>query len=213
MDPLFERRNLTRLVRIPSSQLQKNVRPALLAQLRSTYEGVCIPEGYCQAGSIVIIEHSLGRTDIVNSGVEYHVAFQADICMPHPGQIWRGPVSLRSKIGVHIEVGPAQVLLPRDLHMGDPTFEELQSGQEVEFEVLGAKFQQGESNIAVLAKLKSTISMAGPDAVRAEADEPLIAAPITPMGQGNQKVVTIVPTATPTAEPRKRKLKPIGAAE
>lgn len=213
MDPLFERRNLTRLVRIPASQLQKNVRPALLAQLRASYEGVCIPEGYCQSGSITVIEHSLGRTDIVNSGVEYHVAFQADICMPHAGQIWRGPVTLRSKIGVHIEIGPVQVLLPRDLHMGDPTFEELPAGQEVEFEVLGSRFQQGDTNIAVLAKLKSTIAMAGPDAVRAETSEPLLAAPITQSAQTNQKVVTIVPNATPSAEPRKRKLKPIGAAE
>jgi hypothetical protein len=35
MDPLFERRNLNRHVRIPAAQMQKNVRPALLAQLKT----------------------------------------------------------------------------------------------------------------------------------------------------------------------------------
>lgn len=211
MDPLFERRNLTRLVRIPSHQLQKNVRPALLAKLRANYEGVCIPEGYCQRETITILDHSLGRTDITSSGVEYHVLFQADLCMPHAGQIWRGAVKLRSRIGVHIDVGPAQVLLPRDLHMGHAEFEELKEGQEVEFEVLGNRFQQGDTSIAVLAKLKSLIKAAPLDAQRAEAEEPMLAAPVTPLATGTQKVVTIVPTE-PSVAPvaRKRKLKPVG---
>jgi len=207
MDPLFERRNLNRVVRIPSAQLQRNVRPALLAQLKTMYEGVCIPEGYCQPDSLVILEHSLGRTDLVHSGVEYHVLFQADICMPHAGQVWQGAVQLRSKIGVHVEVGPAQVLLPRDLHLGDATFEDLKAGQQVEFEVLGSKFQQGDNSIAVLGKLKSAIQPEKPQ-VRAETEEPLMAAPVDSAPVGEQKTVTVV-AAAPSAAPRKRKLNPV----
>ena len=206
MDPLFERRNLNRLVRIPASQLQKNVRPALLAQLRTKYEGVCIPEGFCQPETITIIEQSLGRTDLVHSGVEYHVLFQADMCMPHQGQVWKGDVKMRSKIGVHIEIGPVQVLLPRDLHMGDPVFEELKDRQQVEFEVVGSRFQQGDSTIAVLGKLKSLVENAPLKQERAEVEEPMLAAPTSQI-QGSQKVVTVAPTA-PTAAPRKRKLNP-----
>jgi len=209
MDPLFERRNLNRLVRIPASQLQKNVRPALLAQLRTKYEGVCIPEGFCQPETITIIEQSLGRTDLVHSGVEYHVLFQADMCMPHQGQVWKGDVKMRSKIGVHIEIGPVQVLLPRDLHMGDSTFEELKDRQIVEFEVVGSRFQQGDSTIAVLGKLKSVVENAPFKAERAEPEEPMLAAP-TGQIQGSQKVVTVAPAA-PTAAPRKRKLNPNAA--
>lgn len=205
MDPLFERRNLTRLVRVPASQLQRNVRPSLLAQLRTQYEGVCIPEGYCNPNSITILEHSLGRTDIVHSGVEYHVLFQADLCMPHPGQIWRGRIDLRSKIGVHLTTGPAQVLLPRDLHLGDPTFDALKNGQEVEFEVLGSKFQQGDTSIAVLAKLKSAIDDAPPPTARASAEEPMLAAAVGEAPAGEQRTVTVVPGAAPT---RKRRLNP-----
>jgi hypothetical protein len=204
MDPLFERRNLNRLVRIPASQLQKNVRPALLAQLRTKYEGVCIPEGFCQPETITIIEQSLGRTDLVHSGVEYHVLFQADMCMPHQGQVWKGDVKMRSKIGVHIEIGPVQVLLPRDLHMGDSTFEELKDRQQVEFEVVGSRFQQGDSTIAVLGKLKTVVQNA-PLKERAEVEEPMLAAP-TSQVQGSQKVVTVAPAAP--AVPRKRKLNP-----
>ena len=212
MDPLFERRNLARLVRIPSSQLQKNVRPALLAQLRSKYEGVCIPEGFCQPGTITILEHSLGRSDIVSSGVEYQVLFQADLCMPHPGQVWKGQVSLRSKIGVHIDLGPVKVLLPRDLHMGDSTFEDLEAKQEVEFEVLGSRYQQGDTSIAVLGKLLSRTTPEGAQKIRSEAEEPMMAAPVTPSTQGTQEVVTILPTE-PAPGVKKRKLKPVEGKE
>lgn len=205
MDPLFERRNLNRLVRIPASQLQKNVRPALLAQLRSKYEGVCIPEGFCQPETITILEQSLGRTDLVHSGVEYHVLFQADMCMPHQGQVWKGDVKMRSKIGIHLEIGPVQVLLPRDLHMGDPVFEELKDRQQVEFEVIGSRFQQGDSTIAVLGKLKSVVAQAPLKEVRA-VEEPMLAASTT-TAPGSQKVVTVAPTTV--APPRKRKLNPI----
>ena len=206
MDPLFERRNLTRLVRITASQLQRNVRPSLLAQLRTQYEGVCIPEGYCNPNSITILEHSLGRTDLVHSGVEYHVLFQSDLCMPHAGQIWRGRVDLRSKIGVHITTGPAQVLLPRDLHLGDASFDDLKAGQEVEFEVLGARYQQGDTSIAVLAKLKSRIEDAKVERAESAVEEPMLAAPVGGSSGSEQKTVTVVPQAPlPT---RKRRLNP-----
>lgn len=213
MDPLFERRNLTRLVRIPSSQLQKNIRPALLAQLRSKYEGICIPEGFCQRNTITILEHSLGRSDLVSSGVDYHVLFQADLCMPHPGQVWKGAVHLRSRIGVHIDIGPIKVLLPRDLHLGDATFEELAPNQEVQFEVLGSRYQQGDTTIAVLGKLLSVTTPEGPGALRADSEEPMLAAPVKPGTQGTQKVVTIVPNAEPAPTMRKRKLKPVEGKE
>lgn len=129
--------------------------------------------------------------------------------MPHAGQIWRGRIDLRSKIGVHLTTGPAQILLPRDLHLGDPAFEDLKQGQEVEFEVLGARYQQGDTSIAVLAKLKNVIEDAKFKAERAAAEEPMLAAPIPGSDTGSEQRQVVV--ATP--EPRKRRLNPKVAAE
>jgi hypothetical protein len=93
--------------------------------------------------------------------------------------------------------------------MGDSTFEELKDRQIVEFEVVGSRFQQGDSTIAVLGKLKSVVENAPFKAERAEPEEPMLAAP-TGQIQGSQKVVTVAPAA-PTAAPRKRKLNPNAA--
>ena len=137
MDPLFERREMVRNIHVEARFLQRNIAASLLAQLRMKFEGICVAEGYIQRRSISIVEHSLGRTNLIKGGLDYTVKFQADICMPHPGQVFRAPVTLKSKIGIHAEVTPIKVLLPRDIHIGNAEFDEVAEKQEIEFEVVG----------------------------------------------------------------------------
>jgi DNA-directed RNA polymerase subunit E'/Rpb7 len=161
MDPLYERRELRRSVHIEARHLQRNIHASLLAQLRMKYEGVCIPEGYVQPRSITIVDHSLGRSSLIRGGLDYEVKFQAELCMPHAGQTFRAPVSLKSKIGLHAELSPMKVLLPRDLHIGNTDFDGVEESQQIEFTIIGSRFQQGDDVIVVLAKLKEIIKPAG----------------------------------------------------
>lgn len=205
MDPLFERRTLTKKVHVLPRYLQKNIQASLLSQLRHNYEGRCSPEGYIQKESIVITHYSLGRINYTQGGVDYDVTFQADVCMPHSGQHLKAEVNLRSKIGIHAEVSPLKVLIPRDLHLGNADFESAEMGQSIEFEVVGAQFKQQDVNIVVVGRLLSTI--------KPDAQAPLLSAvseeaPIprgTPQAEeGAEKSVVI------TAEKPKRKLKKKG---
>lgn len=179
MDPLFERRQLTRNVHVDAKNLQRNIDASLLAQIRMKYEGVCTAEGYINRGSTTIVEHSLGRTDLIKGGANYSVVFQADVCYPHAGQKFRAPVTLKSKIGLHAELTPLKILMPRDLHIGDPQFDSIEEKEEVEFEIVGAKFQQGDETIAVLAKFIGPVmpALAAPEEEPEPGAEPLIAAP------------------------------------
>ena len=68
MDPLFERRQLVRNVHVDAKNLQRNIDASLLAQIRMKYEGVCTAEGYLNRGSTTIVEHSLGRADLIKGG-------------------------------------------------------------------------------------------------------------------------------------------------
>jgi DNA-directed RNA polymerase subunit E'/Rpb7 len=157
-DPLFERRSLTRSVHINAPHIQRNIQASLLEQLNTKYAGKCIPEGYVRKGSITLEDYSLGRVNLVKGGLDFTaVKFQADICMPHTGQTFRARVVLKSKIGLHAEVSPIMVLLPRDLHIGHPTFDDIREDQEIEFEVVGSKFQQNNDSIDVLGVLKTTL--------------------------------------------------------
>ena len=202
MDPLFERRELTRNVHVESRNLKKNIDSSLLAQLRHKYEGMCVAEGYIQPRSIGIVDYSLGRANLIKGGLDYVVKFQADMCLPHPGQVFRAPVSLKSKIGLHAELSPLKVLIPRDLHIGNGDFEDAEEKQEVEFEVVGARFQQGDESIVVLAKLRTIVRpVVESETGEASTEEPLLAAPIPGAAQDPEKrVVTVTVGATKAAE-------------
>ena len=209
-DPLFERRALVRNIHVDSKFLQRNIQSSLLAQLRHRFEGICVAEGYIQRGSLTVVEHSLGRTNYIRGGLDYTVKFQADVCMPHPGQVFQMPVSLKSKIGVHAESVPVKALLPRDLHIGNTEFDDVKESEMIEYEVIGTRFQQGDDSIVVLGKLRTRVRSAAPEEASADDDSiPLIAAPIRGEGQEEKRVVTVENTAAAKAAeaPRKRRIR------
>jgi DNA-directed RNA polymerase subunit E'/Rpb7 len=168
MDTLFERRELVRNVHVQARHLQRNIHTSLLTQLRMKFEGICLAEGYIQPQSIAIVENSLGRINLIKGGVDYTVKFQADICYPHTGQVFQSPVTTKSKIGLHIDMLPMKVLLPRDIHIENQEFNNIKEGEKVEFEVVGSRFQQGDETIVVLGKLKHLVPNAAVSAPEEE---------------------------------------------
>jgi DNA-directed RNA polymerase subunit E'/Rpb7 len=202
MDPLFERRELTKKVHIDSKYLQRNIQTSLLAQLKNHYQGRCLAEGYIHPDSFTILKYSVGRANYLRGGVDYDVTFQADVCLPHPGQHFKGDVFLISKVGLHIELDPLKVLVPRDIHIGNPSFEKVVVGQTVEFEVIGQNFTHGDDTIVIVAKLvgdveeEATTSTAVPEV------------PDAPKQQTHDNdVMNIVIPEKPEEKPKKRKLK------
>ena len=205
MDPLFERRQIVKMVNVSSKYLQKNIQSSLMAKLKKNYQGKCTSEGYIHKDSIVVADYSLGRATSMHSGVDYVVTFQADICLPHPGQKFRAPVKLRSKIGIHAELLPLKILIPRDLHISNKEFDSVKVDDEIEFEVVGSKFSQGDEDIVVVGTLISQ-KAADPEVFdQVQTPEPVrefSAGPVT----GDEKQVTVAPQAAED-KPKRRKLK------
>ena len=207
---MFERRELVRVVTVPSKHLQRNIQSSILMYLKSHVEGRCGVEGYVQPKTSVIIDYSLGRLNSMKMGVMYRVRFQADICFPHKGQILRAPVTLRSKIGVHAETSPLRVLLPRDLHIGNTDFEQIVEKDEVEFEVLGAEFKQNDEQMFVLARLIKRIPAASETSEEIKIPVVEEERPVTKV-PGAEEVMQVVIKPAEGSEPkekvrRKRKL-------
>lgn len=210
MDPLFERRELSKKVHISSKFLQKNIQSSLLAQLRMDIEGKCSPEGFIQPNSVTIINYSLGRTNYIKGGVDYDVQIQADICMPHTGQKFRAPVTVRSKVGIHAETPPIKILIPRDLHIGNEEFDEVKVGEEIEFEVIGSQFKQQDKDIVVVGRLLSKIAP--------EVERPILSdsapkeAELLPV-VSDSDTKQVVTTKEEPEKPKKRKLRQNAGSE
>lgn len=209
MDSLFERRSMTKKVHIYSKFLQRNMQASILAQLKMNFEGKCSAEGFIQRNSITIVNYSLGRTNYIKGGVDYDVQFQADVCMPHAGQIFKAPVTVRSKVGIHAETPPIKVLIPRDLHIGNSDFESVKVDEVIEFEVIGSSFKQQDRDIIVVAKLLSKVAPA--------VELPLLSATSDSLDKilaaaAPSDVKQVVTTATEPDKPKKRKLRQTGSS-
>lgn len=202
---MFERRELTRKVHVNSKFIQKNMLPSILTQLRMNMEGRCSSEGYVQPESITVLKYSLGRTSYTKGGIDYDVTFQADVCLPHPGQIFKATANLRTKIGIHAESTPLKILIPRDLHIGNQEFETVEVGQEFEFEVIGPQFKQQDKVIIVVGRLRTALKPAPLQPLLHAM--PTVEIPTTAQSMGTtseEKVVTINPTE-PVKKTRKLK--------
>ena len=204
-DSLFERRELVRVLSVPAKYVQRNIRGSLLAQLAANVEGRCGVEGYIQPKSSVILEHSLGRIDMLHSGIQYRVKFHADICYPHIGQIFKAPVLYRSKIGIHAELKPIKVLIPRDLHIGDSDFESISENEEIAFEVLGAEFKQNDDSIFVLGKLLQRVVSEGITKSEEEVVSEISAPPPSISDSGDVKTVAIKEQVSEEKKPARRR--------
>jgi DNA-directed RNA polymerase subunit E'/Rpb7 len=204
MDPLFERRELEKKVHIDSKFLQRNMQASILAQLKMNYEGICSAEGFIERNSITLLGYSVGKANYVKGGVDYDVKFQADICLPHPGQKLKARVTVRSKVGIHAETPPIKVLIPRDLYFGNDEFAKIEEGQDIEFEVVGSQFKQKDTEIIVVGKLLNTVLEGSVPIPEVSTAEPVLVTPL--VAQEGEKQVVILPTI-PEPEKKKRRLK------
>ena len=200
--PMFERRELTRVLTVHSKHLQRNIQSSLLGQIKASVEGRCGAEGYVQPKSSVILDYSLGRMSILKPGVSYRVKFQADICLPHKGQRLEVAAVFRSKIGLHADTKPLKILMPRDLHIGNAEFEAVSDGDMLEIEVMGAEFKQNDENMFVLAKFVRRI--AAPSSEHPVSDLPADSIEVPTMSSSEVKSVSIT-TEPATKAPVRRK--------
>jgi hypothetical protein len=203
MDPLFERRELQKKVHIDSKFLQRNMNASILAQLKMNYEGICSAEGFIERNSITLKEYALGKTNYVKGGSDWDVTFQADVCLPHPGQKLKARVTVRSKVGIHAETPPIKVLIPRDLYFGNEEFTKIEEGDDIEFEVVGSQFKQKDTEIIVVGKLLHTEAQSVPEP-QSTTPEPVLIVPMA-SAEGEKQVVVLPTISEP--EKKKRRLK------
>jgi DNA-directed RNA polymerase subunit E'/Rpb7 len=205
MDPMFERRELSRKVITKPSVQQKNMLPSILAQLKMNMEGRCSSEGYIQPDSVTVLKYSLGRVK-PDGTTHYEVTFQADVCLPHPGQIFRATADLRTKIGIHAESSPLKILIPRDLHIGNQEFETVEIGQEFEFEVIGPQFKQQDKVIVVVGRLRTALKPAPlQPLLHAVASVQIPTMASNSMGSSSEEKVVTINVTEPTKKTRKLK--------
>ena len=149
---------LDRKICLSITEIGKNVKSNLETKLDATMGGKCVNEGYIRPKSLRILNYSSGL--INNNVVEFHVVFEAMVCLPTENMLIECVCKTMTKAGIHAHViddeknMPITMFIARDHHHTDNYFNNITEEQKITISVIGSRFELNDPNIVVIGKLK-----------------------------------------------------------
>lgn len=137
------------------------VEDILIEKLRTKIEGRCSKHGYVVPGSLEVLSRSMGHVETgrFTGDVVYQVQSQGGVINPSDGTILQGEIIKKNKMGLYVEYKDAiRVLLPRDLHIANEEFENLQIGSIIELEIKKSRFQVNDPYILCVGIYRNIIT-------------------------------------------------------
>jgi len=154
---VYSRCMLTRKIVLPISTIGKTLKENIEENIKATFEGKCVVEGYVKPHSSKIITYSSG---IIQGGnkVIFEVVFECDVCFPVEGMIIPCVAKNITKAGIRAESAndvpsPIVVFLAKDHHFNSTHFAEIQEGDKINIRVIGQRFELNDKYISIIAEL------------------------------------------------------------
>lgn len=127
-----------------------NIDTLLTQKLAQKLEGKCSLHGWVLPGSLKILSRSLGYVESgrFTGDIVFHVQVKGTVINPPSGITVTGQVIRKNKMGMYIDYkGAIRIILPRDLHIDDKSYEDVTVGQYVECEIKKSRFQVNDEFI------------------------------------------------------------------
>lgn len=151
-----------------------NIDEILLQKLTQRLEGRCSLHGWVVPRSVKILSRSMGYVESgrFTGDIVFHVQVQGTVINPPSGVIVTGQVIRKNKMGMYVDYRNAiRIILPRDLHIGDETYENVQVSQFVECEIKKSRFQVNDEFILSVGDFRGVSQRTAP--VKARTQLPL----------------------------------------
>lgn len=138
----------------------------LLEKMRGRMEGKCTTHGYVRNGSMQILARSMGQAEHgrFTGSFLYYCKIRIDCFLPYAEQIVDGRILKMNKLGAYAllsengeDLEAMRILLPRDLHLGNASFDSLTVGSMVRMRLLRSRFQANDAFIQAVALYESTL--------------------------------------------------------
>jgi len=123
----------------------------LLQRLKAKIEGKCISSGFVKPDSLEILHRSMGTAENgrFTGNWIYYVKTQCKVFHPETNTPVTCKVVKVNKMGAYVVFDEAmRVLLPRDLHIGNETFDALKADDLVVVNILRSRFQTNDPFIS-----------------------------------------------------------------
>lgn len=154
---VYSRCLITRKIVLPINTIGKNLKETIEENIKSTYEGRCVVEGYVKQNSSKILTYSSG---VIERGVNivFEVVFECDICFPVEGMLVKCIAKNITKAGIRAESSeevpsPVVVFIAKDHHYTNSHFSEIQEGDNITVRVIGQRFELNDKYISIIGEL------------------------------------------------------------
>jgi hypothetical protein len=122
----------------------------LLNKFAANREGRCSIEGWVVPGSLRILSRSMAQIEggRFTGDLITWLRVEGSVIYPVDGIRLTGLVLKKNKMGLFVMYKDAiQIMIPRDLHIGNEEFDGIQIGDQVEVELKKSRFQINDMNI------------------------------------------------------------------
>jgi len=148
-------------------------------KLKARLEGRCSRHGFVVPDTLKVLSRSMGSLEKgrFTGSIIFHVQAEGSVLNPPDGAILEGEVIRKNKMGIYVSYKDAiRVIIPRDLHIGNEAFEDVEIGETVEVEIKKSRFQVNDPYILsvgsfISSKAKKPANAVKPLAGPIEAEE------------------------------------------
>ena len=136
----------------------------LLEKLKGSLEGKCSRHGYVLPGTLELLSRSMGSAEKgrFTSDFLYYLKAQGKVLNPPDGFQIDGEVTRKNKMGLYVIINNAiRIMIPRDLHIGNEDFDNIQIGDMVRVEIKKSRFQVNDTHILSIGQYIQTIHSVG----------------------------------------------------
>jgi hypothetical protein len=123
---------------------KQSVDTIILDYLRTKLGNRCSQHGFVNPESLKVLSRSMGMIENgrYTGNIVYHVQAEGSVLNPANGTRVTGTILKKNKMGLYIVYKDAiRILVPRDLHLGNEEFDQLEVGDTIEVEIRKSRFQ------------------------------------------------------------------------
>lgn len=166
MRAIFERKiglspkELNKIALRSDGQPSTTIDDLLIEKIRVEMEGKCSQHGWVIPGTLRIISRSMCQNEAgrFTGAMVSWVQVEGEVYYPSDTMVIVGEVLKKNKMGMFVVYKNAiQIMVPRDLHLGNEVYDAVQVGQYVSVEIKKSRFQVDDQYILSVGTFEAIV--------------------------------------------------------
>lgn len=153
MNPIHIEKSISQVVSQMETETAGSMKDYFESKLKEKLEGKFMKEGYVIPDSLRVKDMSAGTiiSESLSCDLSYTILIEADIIHPVPGNVLKGKIQDKNKLGMRIVNGPLDIIMAYVHHQNEDDLKEKEIGDELEVVIAACKYQIGDSRQSVIA--------------------------------------------------------------